>query len=125
MDELCSLLDESGATLKLYHAKFYDFDGNWCTFGGRDTNEARMIQIANEMAANNGITHSSFEGITSAVILCNVTEKNITTLQAAPDVYLVDASAFLWESSPNYDPSVDIVVPGYEWQLDALLNKRT
>ena len=117
MNELQTLLLVSSGDLKTYQAKFYDSDGNWCTLGSCDMNEDRAINMANEIADELGITHSSYEGITSAIIECDITQENISKLQNLSFVYFVDPSAFLWECSPDYDPSIDIVVPGYDWQL--------
>lgn len=117
VSELSAILAESNATLRGYQAKFTDEDGNWRTFGSCDMNETRMVQVAQEITAEAGISHVSYEGITSAIVSCNVVGNTVKTMNENPLIYFADISEYIWRNSAEYDPNVDIVVPAYDRQL--------
>ena len=125
MDDLTSLLNSSGAKILNYQARFIDTDGNWCTLASAVLDEETMTAKADEMAEDGGITHAAYEGITSAIVEFDTASNAYNILRNSPLVFLVDMSKFIWENSPEYDPSVEVIVPSYSWQLATLSEGET
>lgn len=121
--DLQELLDNNGAELVSYQAKFINGAGNWATFGGTIMNEERMIQLANETAEGFGSYHSSYEGIVCAEIRF---PKNISTynsIQNAQNVYFLDISKALWYANNENNENIRPVVPSYAWDLAQFTNQ--
>ena len=110
--ELVDILDRCGCSLVNYQAKFFNVDGDWCTFGGATLDEAEMIASADEQAALFGKPHKSYEGITSAKVILSNGEDSFNALDAESSVYFVDL-AYVIDNNEVYAKAPR----SYAWEL--------
>lgn len=110
---LVDILNRCDCTLVNYQAKFYNIDGDWCTFGGTTLNEAAMIASADEQAALFEKPHISYEGITSAEIILTNGEDSFQALKGEVSVYFVDLAYWI-----DNDKICQKAPLSYAWYLD-------
>jgi hypothetical protein len=117
MNQMLTLINDVGGTLKHYQAKFTNSEGNWCTVGSAETDESAMVAWANQCATDIDKPHTSYDGIVSMQVIIPATEAAYDLLSNSSLVYYVDLSAYLYQNSDSYDTTVDIVVPDYAWEV--------
>lgn len=115
MNNLKSLLIESGATLLNYQAKFINAAGDWCTYGSNTLDENLLVSKANNAAVSSGVPHTSYEGIVCAELEFQTNTSAYDVLNESNFVYFVDMSrALLADNGQNY------ILPSYAWELASL-----
>lgn len=115
MDDLKSLLVESGATLLNYQAKFINAEGDWCTYGSNTLDEKLLVDKANNAAVLAGVPHTSYEGIVCAELEFQTDTPAYDVLNKSDLVYFVDTSrALLADNDQNY------ILPSYAWELASI-----
>lgn len=115
MDNLKSLLNESGATLLNYQAKFINAAGDWCTYGSNTLDEKLLVDKANTAAIGAGVSHTSYEGIVCAELEFQTDTPAYDVLNKSDLVYFVDTSrALVADNNQNY------ILPSYAWELASL-----
>lgn len=117
MEEMLIILENAGATLYRYKAKFINAEGKWCNVSSSNVDEMMLIENANAMANEVGKPHISYEGIISMEVYIPVTIEAITQLNEADFVFCVDTSEYIWKHSSNYISNTRLLVPDYAWEV--------
>ena len=117
MNEMMEIFASVGGNMHRYKAKFINADGEWCNMSSNKTDEEAMVANANRIATNAEKPHISYEGIVSAEVYIPATQDAMDELNSSHQVFCVDASEYIWMHGDDYDPTVEIMVPDYAWEV--------